>query len=83
MNPALVIWADAHSADIASWTPAEDIEDVGEWLNRTVGWVVPDAKKGHVTVCQSVTPDDQVDHVLHIPEQMVRQIHYLVVKPTE
>jgi hypothetical protein len=29
-------------------------------------------KVGHITIFQSITPNDDVDHVLHIPVQMVQ-----------
>jgi len=81
--PALILWADAHSADIGTWHPIEDLEDTGEFLNRTVGFVIEDAKRDHVTVCQSITPDEQVDHVLHIPMGMIRKIQRLQDEPTD
>lgn len=73
--PVLVIWADAH-ADLETWTHPDDIEDSGEYLVKSIGWQLPTGDGGkadHLTICQSQTPDGDVDHVLHIPIGMVRK----------
>ena len=73
-----VTWADAHSSPHSSWCDPDELrEDVEEWLNDTVGYVVAPGKPDHVTVAQSVTPDGSVDHVLHIPTGMVRKVSVL------
>jgi hypothetical protein len=73
----LLVWADAHAGDNDSWVPIEDVTDTGEYLVSTVGWVVDGAKDKHVSIAQSWTQDDQVDHILHVPIGMIRQVHAL------
>ena len=70
----LVEWNDAHAGDNDTWTPLEDIEDTGYYVVKSVGWLLPDAKAGHVTIAQSLTPDEQVDHLLHVPAGMVNKM---------
>jgi len=78
MERVEVIWADAHAADIDTWTPLEELQGEGdEYLVTSVGWLVVGSKAKHITICQSHTADDAVDHVLHIPEGMVRRITVL------
>ena len=71
----LVTWADAHSG-VATWTPIESL-DKDEMLVFTCGFLlstVDGGKPDHITVYQSRTMEDDIDHVLHIPCQMVRKI---------
>ena len=80
-----VIWADAHS-DSAGWTGVKDHVDEGEYLVHTMGWLLTDAdggKPGHVSVCQSYTPDEDVDHILHIPQAMVRHLDFMMYSHSE
>lgn len=65
-------WADAHAV-LDTWTHPDDIEDDGEYINQTCAFVVPDVKKDHVTLCQSVTPDGDIDHVIHVLQQNIRK----------
>ena len=76
----LLVWNDAHAGDNETWTPIEDIEDGGYYVVQSVGWLVPDAKAGHVTIAQSLTPDDQIDHLLHVPSGMVNRMTVLNCK---
>lgn len=76
----LMEWNDAHAGDNDTWTPIEDIEDGGYYVVKSVGWLVPDAKAGHVTIAQSLTPDDQIDHLLHVPSGMVNRLTVLNCK---
>lgn len=76
LTAAVVRWADAH-AGTEHWTPLDELEDDGEYLVESVGWLLPvdeGGKPDHVTLVQSVTPDEHVDHVIHIPVSMVRTI---------
>ena len=77
LSLVLVRWADAHSG-IGHWHELETTgEDDAEYLVQSVGWLIPadkGGKHGHVTLAQSLTPDDMVDHILHIPKGMVRQM---------
>lgn len=75
----MVVWADAH-ADGDGWTPREDIETDGELLVETCGFLLTTGdggKEHHVTIAQSITPHDDIDHILHIPQGMVRTITFL------
>jgi len=80
-----VIWADAHS-DSSGWTGKREIaHDEGEYLVHTIGWLLTELEGGkehHVTLCQSYTPDEDVDHVLHIPKGMVRKISKIFLSET-
>ncbi len=77
--PMVVVkWADAHSGP-GHWSEL-DPDDRDEYIVSTIGFVIDTTKggkPGHVTVAQSYTPDDDFDHVLHIPSQMVRTMQYL------
>lgn len=68
----LVVWHDAHTvAD--GWCELSDIDDE-PLVVETIGWLLPDAKAGHVVVAQSVTSDDGLDSVLCIPVGMVQSV---------
>lgn len=76
LTAVVVRWADAHSG-AEQWTPIDEMDDDGEYLVESVGWLIPvdeGGKPNHVTLAQSLTPDDAVDHILHIPTSMVRNI---------
>lgn len=67
-----VTWRDAHSG-VNTWTQPSEI-DPEPCIVRTSGFLLSEADGGkpdHVTVFQSITPDGDVDHVLHIPVKMV------------
>jgi hypothetical protein len=63
-----LIWHDAHAE--TEWTSLEDI-DPEPYDVHSVGWLLPDAKPGHVVICQSLGRDDGLDGVLSIPVGMV------------
>jgi len=68
-----VTWHDAHSGS-ETWTNLRDL-DQEPVLVRTAGFLLPESdggKVGHITIFQSITPNDDVDHVLHIPVKMVQ-----------
>lgn len=73
-----VRWADAWADGDPGWRHLEEIEDEGEYLVDTVGWLLhvgDGGQTGHVTVAQSIGErDDAVDHVINIPLGMVRTI---------
>lgn len=73
---ALVLWADAHCGD-PGWIELEEMEDDGEVIISTVGFLVPadepGGKKDHVTLWQTYTDGEGI-HPFHIPSSMVRQI---------
>lgn len=73
----VVVWADAHQAT-DSWTHVSELEDDGERIIETIGFLLPvdeGGKENHVTVIQSFdVAQDMVDNVLHIPVGMVKSI---------
>lgn len=69
-----VTWHDAH-AD-SRWMEVTEIDDEA-YLVTSVGYLVPKAKKGHVSLAQSFGADGFVDSVLHIPRGMVKSITYI------
>lgn len=76
----LVSWADAHSPE-SGWTFVTHLEDTGEFIVETIGWLLTEddgGKTGHITVAQSIGPDDAADHIIHIPVGMVRKITNLI-----
>lgn len=76
LSVVLLKWADAHSG-AHHWHALGEIEDDGEYIVQSVGWLIPvdeGGKDGHVTLAQSMTPDADVDHVLHVPVGMVRSM---------
>jgi len=76
LTPVLVEWADAHAGP-EHWAALDSMEDDGEYIVRSIGWLLPadeGGKHDHVTLAQSITPDHDVDHTLHIPVGMVRRL---------
>ncbi len=80
MNPVLVIWHDAHAGS-GTWEHLRDLEDDGNYVVRSVGYLIDAKKHGkkkHVSIAQSLSEVDCVDSVLHIPVAMVQQVINLV-----
>jgi len=76
MNTIVFIeWADAHQGT-DGWTSIEDLEDDGERIIHTVGFLLPvdeGGKDDHVTIVQSFdVQQEMVDNVVHVPSSMVR-----------
>lgn len=74
----LICWADAHAGE-GHWATLEEQES-GEHLVTTCGFIIPEqdgGKAGHVTIAQSHSPDDFYDHIIYIPQGMVRSITFL------
>lgn len=75
-----VLWADAYANEEGSWVFLNSIKDEGEYLVRTVGWLLEPGsggQTGHVSVAQSYGKDGVADHILNIPNGMVREMQYL------
>lgn len=72
VTPVLVVWHDAH-ADRSRWEPVDELDDDGPYEVLTLGFLIPKAKKGHVTIAQSIS-GEVVDSLLHIPAKMVVRI---------
>jgi len=67
-----VTWRDAHSGT-TTWTQPTEI-DPEPCIVRTSGFLLAESEGGkpeHITVFQSITPDGDIDHVLHIPVKMI------------
>lgn len=76
----IVYWADAHADGEGSWTPLAELTDNGEYIVESVGFLLTASdggKAGHVSLAQSITPDDMADHIIHIPQGMVRSMQIL------
>jgi hypothetical protein len=78
MTPKTIVeitWADTHSGG-TGWTPISEI-DQDEYIIKSCGYLLAvgdGGKENHVTLYQSRTEDDDLDHVLHIPVAMIRKI---------
>lgn len=75
--PALVVWNDAHEV-FSEWSTLEDLEDK-QTLCYSLGWVIPDAKEGHVVVAGSIIAGkrgnaEYLGSGVAIPEEMVISI---------
>ena len=76
---SLVDWHDAHADH--GWVDRGDI-DTEPRLVRSVGWVLENVKRGHLTLAQSWDPDtDSWDALLHIPICMVQTVASLRQTP--
>jgi len=64
-------WHDAHSDE--SWIDVSEI-DAEPYPVRSAGWLIADAKPGHVTLAQSCGPDGALDGVIYIPTGMVTRL---------
>ncbi len=77
-NVVLVSWIDAHAGSQGGWEGL-DPDDQSEYINQTVGFLITDdngGKANHVTIAQSLSPEELVDHVIHIPKVMVRSLTF-------
>lgn len=75
----LVEWADACGGD-AGWLALDAVEDDGETIVKSVGFLVPvgegGAKQGHVTLLQSYHEGEGIN-LFYIPVGMVRKTFVL------
>lgn len=72
----LVVWHDAFALT-NSWIEVSDIDDE-PCITHSVGFLIPDAKKDYVVLCQSFNSEDTIDSVLAIPNAMVKETKLLV-----
>jgi len=75
VQPVLVVWHDAF-ADTTSWVQPGEIDDE-PCIVKSVGFLVPEAKKGHVTLAMSSNSHDFIDTLLHVPVGMVQHVTLL------
>ena len=75
----LVEWADAHASE-GGWLQLDGVEDDGECLVTTIGFLIlagePGGKEGHVSLWQTVCDGEGI-HGFWIPNGMVRRIQFL------
>jgi len=71
---AIVVWHDAHAEP--SWVDLDDI-DQEPLVVETCGWLLPEAKNGHVVIAQSITNEDGLDNVLCVPVNMVVSVRVI------
>ena len=78
----LIKWADA-SGEEPGWLALDELEDDGEVLVSTVGFLIPadepGGKQDHVTVMQSYHEGEAI-HIFHVPVGMVRSMSVLGCK---
>lgn len=71
----LIEWADACGGD-AGWLALEEVEDDGETLVHSVGFLIPSdgpgGKKDHVTLLQTYHGGEGIN-LFYIPSLMVRK----------
>lgn len=83
--PALITWRDAHAVT-HTWTQVDELDDE-PCIVRSVGWLLPNVKSGHLVLAQShIETAGDVDHVLAIPAGMVIEVTRLnstVLVPVE
>jgi hypothetical protein len=70
-----VRWFDAHSVG-TGWQPIDDIIDE-PCVVCSVGYLISDAKFGHIVIAQSITDDSAIDHILAIPVAMISKMTVL------
>lgn len=76
-SKVLVVWHDAHAEPGTGWCELSEIDDE-PCVVETVGWLLPDAKRDHLVVAQSViVGDETLDGVLSIPVGMVKSVTVL------
>lgn len=73
--PVVVTWKDAHDT-LTSWEDLEAPTDNSEYLVSTVGWLLPNRKKGHHVVALN-RADDYVSTGIAIPDDMVVSVERL------
>lgn len=64
-----VTWHDAF-ADTRSWIEVDEIDNE-PCVTVSVGFLIPEAKAGHITLAQSLNSEDTIDSVLFIPQAMI------------
>jgi hypothetical protein len=76
----LVTWADAHANEDGSWVHIPDIVDKGDYIVKSVGILLEvgdGGQSGHVSLAQTVAPDEFADHIINIPNGMIKNMSVL------
>ena len=71
---ALVVWKDAHQV-FPHWGTLDELDEK-PYVVESGGWLLPDAKPGHVVLAQSIG-QGHYDSGIAIPLEMVKSIHRL------
>lgn len=75
-----ITWQDAHALT-TGWEAIAELDDE-PCLVESVGFLIPDVKKGHLTIAQSwIAGNEEVDHVLSIPAKMVVRLESVAAWP--
>lgn len=74
-----VTWHDAHAVS-ETWTSRDDLDNE-PCIVTSIGYLIAGVKVNHVVISQSIIMDEsnQIDHVLAIPNGMVKRIDRLKV----
>lgn len=72
MTPVRMTWHDSHDVG-DGWLDPGNL-DGGPCVVVTVGYLLPGAKAGHVTVAQSISDNGDVRHVFSVPVAMVDEL---------
>lgn len=72
MTPVRITWHDSH--DVGDGWLDPGALDSGPCVVVTVGYLLPHAKAGHLTVAQSLSDAGDVRHAFSIPVGMVVEI---------
>lgn len=70
-----VTWLDAHDV-LATWEESDHPEQKDPYTVETVGWLLPNRKKGHHVVALNLS-DDHVSSGIAIPDAMVLKVERL------
>lgn len=76
----LLTWADAHANEDGGWVQLSDIEDKGDYIVTSVGILLEageGGQSGHVSIAQTIAPDDFADHIINVPNGMVKTMTVL------
>ncbi len=74
MKIVCVKWHDAHADRSGGWVEANSI-DALPYVVTSVGWLIsPAPKTHHVSIAQSEGDESVLDHVIHIPSEMIQHM---------
>lgn len=74
LQPVCVTWADAHDV-VLQWS--DQLDDENDRIVYTSGFLLENAKLGHIVLIQSVDSVGNIDNGLAIPDAMVIEVRNL------
>jgi len=75
-----ITWLDAHAVT-TGWEAVAELDDE-PCVVESVGFLIPDVKRGHITIAQSwIASSEDVDHVLSVPAKMVTRLESVAAWP--